>query len=438
MTKVLKFGGTSVGSAQMMMQVAEIACTQQATVVVLSAMSGTTDALIAISNAIAKGDISLATANTENLKVRYYGVAKELIGSPELLTKGLSIIESVFDSIDSYIKQPEHLDTNRVVAFGEILSTNLFTLYLLEQGIKASYISALDFMRLQEEDSVDSLSIERYFRDMEMDRSTIFITQGFIATAHDGTISNLGRGGSDYTAALIAAAMGASEVQIWSDIDGIHNNDPRFVDGTKAIDMICFEEAAELAYFGAKVLHPSTIQPCRERHIPVLLKNSMDPSAAGTIISDYVDRSRVYTAVAAKDGITVVRISSTRMLMAYGFLRRVFEIFERWRTPIDMITTSEVAVALTIDDTSHLDNIVRDLLEFGSINVERENSIVSVVGNIEYNKAGIARTILSALESVPVNMISYGASNRSMSLLVATKDKARSLQLLNNYIFEQC
>ncbi len=434
--KVLKFGGTSVGSAKMMSSVAKIILQEGATVVVLSAMSGTTDKLISITESIKRGDDSLARNSINELSSSYKSTISQLLTDESLIVQAINSADSIFSTIEEYVQSPEYMNSGKIIAFGEIMSTTLFTLYLKEQGVNAHLLSAFDFMRKREDDSVDFPLISRYFNTLELNSEVVYITQGFIALSHNGQEDNLGRGGSDYSAALIGAAIGASEVQIWSDIDGIHNNDPRYVDGTKGVDIMCFEEAAELAYFGAKVLHPSTIQPCRERHIPVKLKNSMNPEAMGTIISDYVNKRRIFTAIAAKDGITIIRISSTRMLMAYGFLRRVFEVFEHWRTPIDMITTSEVAVALTIDDTTNLDNIVCDLLELGSIEVEADNSIVCVVGNMEYNHSGIASKILYALTDIPVKMISYGASSRSISLLVAKEDKVKSLQLLNKYIFE--
>ncbi len=435
MIKVLKFGGTSVGSAQMMRDVAEIIINQGATVVVLSAMSGITDSLIKITSAIEKRDIKVARVLISDLKKRHMTTIDELIKEQKHKDEAIAAVETTINSILDYTEQPEFLNENRVIAFGEMLSTTLFSLYLSSIGKDAKYLSSFDFMRKREDGSVDNVHLANYFSDFELQSGTIYVVQGFIATSHDGKEDNLGRGGSDYTAALIGAAISANEVQIWSDIDGIHNNDPRYVENTKGIDMMCFEEAAELAYFGAKVLHPSTIQPCREKHIPVKLKNTMEPEAFGTVISDFIDRSRTYTAVAAKDGITIIRISSTRMLMAYGFLRRVFEVFEHWKTPIDMITTSEVAVALTIDDNTNLDGIIRDLIELGSIEVESDNSIVSIVGNMDYDKAGVVRRIMDAMSEVPVKMISYGASNRSISLLVSTEHKVNSLRIINSNIF---
>ncbi len=436
MIKVLKFGGTSVGSHEMMRKVADIVLSEEATVVVLSAMSGTTDGLLSIVSDIKEGKLSEAKTMSDTIKERHLKTAKELLATNSFIQKAEESVNAIFATINEYIEQPEYLNANRIIASGEILSTTIFTYYLTEKGCSAHYLSAFDFIIKREDGAVNSNYISNYFGNLDIKNGTIYITQGFIARSHDGSEDNLGRGGSDYTAALIGAAIGANEVQIWSDIDGIHNNDPRYVEGTRGVDMMCFEEAAELAYFGAKVLHPSTMQPCRERHIPVKLKNSMAPEAFGTVISDYIDRKRTFTAIAAKDGITIIRINSTRMLMAYGFLRRVFEVFERWTTPIDMITTSEVSVALTIDDTTNLSSIVCDLIELGSIEVEGDNSIVSIVGNLEYDRQGIIKEIMDSLSAIPVKMISYGASNRSISLLVATENKVDSLRLIHKYIFK--
>lgn len=408
MTKTLKFGGTSVGSAANMKMVANIIRDQRATLTVLSAMSGTTDALVAITN----DDLSKVAM----LEDKYTRCINELLADR---TEALQAYEESFAVIRNS-KNPF-----KIIAQGEILTTRIFTLYLKEQGVKAEWLYAPDFV------SIDDAG-HAHVAAPCLDPETYYITQGFICSDNAGHIKNLGRGGSDYSAALIGVAIGSAEVQIWTDIDGMHTGDPRFVEGTHPIAVMTFDEAAELAYFGAKILHPSTILPCRESKVDVLLKNTMEPSADGTRISAHGDEKIKFLAAAAKDNITLVRITSDRMLLAYGFLRRVFEVFERNRTPIDMITTSEVAVALTIDDTTHLETIKRELSEFGHIELEHSNSIVCVVGHMAYDEPGLASTIFRSVQNVPVKMISYGASHRSLSLLVDSKDKKQVLQLLNS------
>ena len=301
--------------------------------------------------------------------------------------------------------------------------------------MKAVCLNSPDFMTTDANEKVDMLRLEQGLSSVRDDATTYYVAQGFICTNYRGELDNLGRGGSDYSAALMGAAIGACEVQIWTDIDGMHNNDPRFVDHTYPIRHMSFDEAAELAYFGAKILHPATIQPCKDKSIPVLLKNTMDPHAPGTTISSSDDDPKPFHAVAAKDGITVIRIHSARMLMAYGFLRKVFEIFEQYRTPIDMITTSEVAVSLTVDNNKHLKEIEEELQKLGTIEVEDNNSIVCVVGRIGHDDAGLAASIFESVKHIPVKMISYGASHRSLAMLIATENKKQMLQSLNDGLF---
>lgn len=408
MIKTLKFGGTSVGSATNMRMVADIISDQKATLTVLSAMSGTTDALVAIT----ADDLSKIAV----LEEKYSKCIDELLKDR---TEALKAFDDSFQIIKNS-KNPF-----KIIAQGEILTTKIFTLYLKECGLRAEWLYAPDFVVA---DSDGHVKIEAPC----LDPDTRYITQGFICSDTAGNIKNLGRGGSDYSAALLGVAIGSAEVQIWTDIDGMHTGDPRFVDGTHPIALMTFDEAAELAYFGAKILHPSTILPCREASVDVLLKNTMEPSAEGTRISSKGDDKVRFMAAASKDNITLIRITSDRMLLAYGFLRRVFEVFERNRTPIDMITTSEVAVALTIDDTIHLEGIKRELAELGHIEIEQKNSIVCVVGHMSYDESGLASTIFKSIEHVPVKMISYGASHHSLSLLVDSQNKKQVLQLLNS------
>lgn len=432
MIKVLKFGGTSVGSAANMRRVADIIVREGASVTVLSAMSGTTDTLQRIASFAAAGgceeEIALLLAG---LKRKYVRCAGELLsdGYADASAAVERTMERVAAEAAAYAGE---VSQRTIIAQGELLTTALFTLYMKERGCRAELLHAPAFI-YGGEVRVDGGVLRQSVADAA--RGVYYITQGFICTGPDGRLDNLGRGGSDYSAALIGAALGAGEVQIWTDIDGMHNNDPRYVEGTFPIRRMNFDEAAELAYFGAKILHPSTIQPCKDRGIPVLLKNSMAPDAPGTVISDAEVGGHVYRAVAAKDGITAVRIYSARMLMAYGFLRRVFEVFEKYRTPIDMITTSEVAVSLTVDSDCRLPEIIAELSELGTVEVDTGNSIVCIVGRLDHAEHGRAREIMEAAGDVPLKMISYGASHRSIALLTDTRNRTRPLRNLNDKLF---
>ena len=435
--KVLKFGGTSVGSAQRMKDVAKL-ITGERNIVVLSAMSGTTNSLVEISDYLYKKNPDGANEVINKLAQKYYGHIEELYSTDEYKQKAKELIKHHFDHIRTFTKDLFTLFEEKVVlAQGELISTGMMNLYLNECGINSVLIPALDYMRTDKNAEPDPVYIkEKLIKLLDGHKDAdLFITQGYICRNAYGEIDNLQRGGSDYSASLIGAAIGAEEIQIWTDIDGMHNNDPRFVDNTRPIRTMSFDEAAELAYFGAKILHPATIQPCKDHGIAVLLKNTMDPEAPGTTISNRDDDTKSFHAVAAKDGITVIRIHSARMLMAYGFLRKVFEIFEQYRTPIDMITTSEVAVSLTVDNDSHIDEIVRDLSALGSIEIERGNSIVCVVGRMEHGDAGLAARVFECVRGVPIKMISYGASHRSLAILIDTEHKKRTLQCLNDGLF---
>ena len=431
MIKVLKFGGTSVGSAANMKKVAEIVRREQARITVLSAMSGTTDSLVRISRAAASGDRNAIKEQLAMLTDKYTRCIEELLR--ERKQQALARMNATFGLIrDEAAAFEEYESERKIIAQGELLTSAIFTAYLQETGLKAECLYSPDFMVKDPGEKVDTERIGRALARVAGDDSTFFVAQGFICSDSQGRIDNLGRGGSDYSAALMGAAVEAAEVQIWTDIDGMHNNDPRFVDNTRPIRTMSFDEAAELAYFGAKILHPATIQPCKDHGIAVLLKNTMDPEAPGTTISNRDDDTKSFH---AEDGITVIRIHSARMLMAYGFLRKVFEIFEQYRTPIDMITTSEVAVSLTVDNDSHIDEIVRDLSALGSIEIERGNSIVCVVGRMEHGDAGLAARVFECVRGVPIKMISYGASHRSLAILIDTEHKKRTLQCLNDGLF---
>ena len=437
--KVMKFGGTSVGSAQRMKDVCRL-ITQDGTpnMIVLSAMSGTTNTLVEISDYLYKKNPEGANNVINQLEQKYRQHVDELYATEEYKQKTLDFLKDEFDYLRSFTKILfTSFEEKVVLAQGEVISTNMVTNYLKECGVKTILLSALDFMRTDKNSEPDFNYIKEKINELLAANPgyQIYITQGFICRNAYGEVDNLQRGGSDYTACLIGAAIKSEEIQIWTDIDGMHNNDPRFVDNTRPIRTMSFDEAAELAYFGAKILHPATIQPCKDHGIAVLLKNTMDPEAPGTTISNRDDDMKSFHAVAAKDGITVIRIHSARMLMAYGFLRKVFEIFEQYRTPIDMITTSEVAVSLTVDNDSHIDEIVRDLSALGSIEIERGNSIVCVVGRMEHGDAGLAARVFECVRGVPIKMISYGASHRSLAILIDTEHKKRTLQCLNDGLF---
>lgn len=435
MIKVLKFGGTSVGSAKNMKMVARIVTGEKATVTVLSAMSGTTDSLVRISALAAQGGKRAEIEETVGmLRDKYSTCIGELLTSHK--DEATAKMESVFDLIQKEAADfKEYTSERLILSQGELLTSAIFAMYMNESGRKAVLLNAPDFMHTDENGKVDMGVLEERIKELITDPDTFYVTQGFICTNYRGEIDNLGRGGSDYSAALIGGALDADQVQVWTDIDGMHNNDPRVVENTYPIRRMSFDEAAELAYFGAKILHPATIQPCKDKGIPVFLKNTMDPEAEGTKISEEDDTTKIFHAVAAKDGITVIRIYSTRMLMAYGFLRKVFEVFEKYRTPIDMITTAEVAVSLTIDNTQHLDEIVAELQQLGKIEIERDNTIICLVGNLEHAQCGLAATIMNAINGTPLKMISYGASHRSIAMLVDTANKKAIMQSMNDNLF---
>ncbi|RAJ18063.1 aspartate kinase [Olleya aquimaris] len=434
---VLKFGGTSVGSIENMIHVKNIINNGQKKVVVLSAMSGTTNALVKISDDIKQGQTKEAQRSIDALQYTYVQTISALITNPELHQTVSDYVTNVFQNIESLVNNTHsNLIYNTIVAQGELLSTYIFTHYLLQEGINAKLLPALDFMRIDKTNEPDNFYIQQNLNRImaEGNPAEIYITQGFICRDAEGDIANLQRGGSDYTATIIGAVLQAKEVQIWTDIDGFHNNDPRFVEHTKAISNLSFDESAELAYFGAKILHPQTVMPVRALDIPVRLKNTMSPNAHGTLITNQVHGEGI-KAIAAKDGITAIKIKSARMLLAHGFLKKVFEIFERYETSIDMITTSEIAVSLTIDDTTHLQAIVEELERFALVEVDDYMSIVCLVGNaIIYHPD--TPNLFQILQDVSVRMISYGGSHNNISLLINTSDKQETLKKLQRYVFE--
>lgn len=436
--KVLKFGGTSVGNPDRIKKLLNIIQSADRQIVVLSAVSGTTNSLLEISQAYLAGDKQKAANLTALLKDKYVIFIKELFASKEGYTNGKDLIDYHFSLISSFAN--EHFTTIEekvILAQGELISTTLYHFYLSEIGIRSKLLPALDFMKIDEDNEPLIDFITEHLQPLidQDPEETLYITQGYICRNSFGEIDNLRRGGSDYTASLIGAAICAEEVQIWTDIDGMHNNDPRVVKGTKPIAQLSFDEAAELAYFGAKILHPQSVFPAQKFKIPVRLLNTMEPQAPGTLITNESERGKIKS-IAAKDGITAIKIQSSRMLLAYGFLRRVFEVFERYKTPIDMITTSEVAVSVTIDDIRNLDDIIMELNNFGTVEVDNNQTIVCVVGDFGADKHGYAARVFEALKHIPIRMISYGGSSYNISLLLNDSYKVEALRSLHNHLFE--
>jgi aspartate kinase len=436
--KIMKFGGTSVGDPDRMKALISLINNDERKIVVLSAMAGTTNSLVEITDLLYADNINEASVKNNNLRTKYHQVVEELFATENFKKSGHDLIDSHFEYIRNFtLRLFTKLQEKAILAQGELISTSLFHLLLQERNIKAILLPALSFMRIDKDGEPDSYyieeNIERELKNYPSEK--IIITQGFICRNAYGEIDNLKRGGSDFTASLIGAAINASEIQIWTDINGIQNNDPRFVENTKVIRELSFDEAAELAYFGAKILHPSSVNPARLKNIPVRLKNTMEPGDPGTLITS-LSILQDYKAVAAKDGISVLRIRSDRMLMAYGFLRKVFEIFEAYRTPIDMITTSEVAVSITIDNPEFIKQIAKDLKEFGTVDVEENQTIVCVVGDFRTERTGSAPEIFEALNTIPLKMISYGGSPNSLSLLIDTSNKSEALRLLSKHLFK--
>lgn len=436
--KVLKFGGTSVGSPQRITEVCNIITKDgQQKLVVLSAMSGTTNTLIEVSNHYYEGDIEKAWDIVHNLKKTYQEHVENLYSTAAIKKEIKSFLEEKLNYLLSFSKSPFTLDQEKeLIAQGELISTFMVTEFLKESGIKALLLPALEFMRIDADAEPDMAYIKSNVKKFlnPKDDIQIFITQGFICRNINGNIDNLRRGGSDYTASILGAATNCEEIQIWTDIDGIHNNDPRVVDKTSPVRHLHFEEAAELAYFGAKILHPTCIQPAQAANIPVRLLNTIQPDAPGTVINNVSDHNKI-KAVAAKDDITAIRIKSSRMLLAHGFLRKVFEIFETWRTPIDMICTSEVGVSMSIDNTDHLKEITSELKKYGTVSVDSDMCIVCVVGDMDWENLGFESKALNALKTIPVRMISFGGSNYNISFLIRSSDKKKALRRLSDVLF---
>lgn len=434
----MKFGGTSVGKPERMHHIAGLVTQDpEPVIVVLSALAGTTNALIEIGYLIARGDRVNAKQHIDNLESHYQQFAEGLLKSEEALSKAREIIAEHFEFLNIILKISFSEALNKdILAQGELLSTKLFSTYLDEIGVQHVLLPALEFMTIDvhDEPQIGSIKVKlSQLLDQQPD-SRLFITQGYICRNARGEIDNLRRGGSDYSASLIAAAIEATICEIWTDIDGMHNNDPRVVKRTVPIEKLSFEEAAELAYFGAKILHPASIWPAQQYNIPVKLRNTLQPDAKGTLIAGEAGSVGV-KAVAAKDNIIAIRIKSSRMLLAYGFLRKIFEVFEKYRTPIDMITTSEVAVSLTIDNATHLKEIMKELEPFGMVEIDQDQAIISVVGNEISKTEDIIKKLFGSIGRIPVRMVSYGGSPHNISLLVAAEHKSQIMQQLNKGMF---
>ncbi len=436
--KIMKFGGTSVGKPERMHEVLKLITRDaEEKIVVLSALSGTTNALVEISNSLAAGDKPKAKEQIDTLEKHYHAFIAALVKGEAALTKAEAIVSEHFEFLNIITKISFNEALNKdILAQGELLSTQLFSVYLYEQGTDHALIPALDFMRIDEFDEPDLESIRKNLAEIlnQTPGKTLFITQGYICRNAKGEVDNLKRGGSDYSASLIAAACNASVCEIWTDIDGMHNNDPRVVKKTVAIEQLSFDEAAELAYFGAKILHPTCIWPAQLANVPVKLLNTMQPDAAGTVIRQEAG-SKGVKAVAAKDGIIAINIKSSRMLLAYGFLRKIFEVFEKYRTSIDMITTSEVAVSLTIDNGTYLAEIIKELELYGMVEVDHAQTIVSIVGNEISETKEVLHKLFASLGNIPVRMVSYGGSKHNVSILIPGDFKPQALQVLNEGLF---
>lgn len=434
----MKFGGTSVGKPHRMHEVAKlITRDEESKIVVLSALSGTTNALVEISNSLSTGDKSSAKLQIDTLAAYYHAFIKELLQDEQAIAKASAVVAEHFEFLTIILKISFSEALNKdILAQGELLSTKLFCIYLEEQNIQHLLLPALDFMTIDgnDEPQIGTIKVKLAQLLQQEKETPIFITQGYICRNAKGEVDNLKRGGSDYSASLIAAAINASVCEIWTDIDGMHNNDPRIVKTTKPIEQLSFEEAAELAYFGAKILHPASIWPAQYFNIPVKLLNTLQPDAKGTLITEKAGSVGV-KAVAAKDGITAIKIKSSRMLLAYGFLRKVFEVFEKHRTSIDMITTSEVAVSLTIDNDTYLPAITKELEVFGTVEIDTHQTIVSLVGNEITATKEIMYKLFEAISPIPVRMVSYGGSRHNISLLISRNYKEETLQLLNKGLF---
>lgn len=437
--KVMKFGGTSVGKPERMFSIAKLITTDdEPKIIVLSALSGTTNSLTEISKSLSKGERTAAKQQIDAMELHYQNFIIKLVKSEEAYNKAKEIVAEHFEFLNIILKISYSDALNKdILAQGELLSSKLFSVYLQEQNIDHEWLPALDFMAIDalEEPQIGAIKVKLAQMLQKYNNKTLFVTQGYICRNAKGEVDNLKRGGSDYSASLIAAAINASVCEIWTDINGMHNNDPRVVSNTKPVEQLSFDEAAELAYFGAKILHPASIWPAQTFNIPVKLLNTLEPEAKGTLIVSDAGSVGV-KAVAAKDYITAIKIKSSRMLLAYGFLRKIFEVFEKYRTSIDMVTTSEVAVSVTIDNDTYLKKIIKELEAFGTVETDSNQTIVSIVGNEITETENVMKKIFETILPVPVRMVSYGGSRHNISLLIAREDKEQALKLLNKGLFD--
>ena len=435
--KVMKFGGTSVGSAERIKNVAKLVTGKGCNVVVLSAMSGTTNTLVEISDYLYKGNAAGALETTNALEVKYNSTIDSLFDVEEFRQKAIVEVRGCFNYMRQFVKPDfTEVDEKEILSQGELMSTAMMNIYLHMNGYNSEVLPALEYVRTDAKDEPDMPYIKQRLAALmaKYPDVDLYITEGYICRNHRGEVDNLHRGGSDYTASLIGAAVEAEEIQIWTDIDGMHNNDPRFVDGTRPVEHLHFEEAAELAYFGAKILHPTCVLPAKLHNIPVRLLNTLQPEARGTLIDNNPSKGEI-KAVAAKDNITAIKIKSARMLLAYDFYLNVFKVFDKYKTPVDMIVTSEVGVSVTIDNDKNLDAIVDELMKFSTVTVDKDMVIVCVVGDLEWRNCGFETLALEAFKDIPVRMISYGGSNYNISFLVHKEDKLRALKSLSEHLF---
>ena len=435
--KVMKFGGTSVGSAERIKNVAKLVTGKGCNVVVLSAMSGTTNTLVEISDYLYKGNAAGALETINALEVKYNSTIDSLFDVEEFRQKAIVEVRGCFNYMRQFVKPDfTEVDEKEILSQGELMSTAMMNIYLHMNGYNSEVLPALEYVRTDAKDEPDMPYIKQRLAALmaKYPDVDLYITEGYICRNHRGEVDNLHRGGSDYTASLIGAAVEAEEIQIWTDIDGMHNNDPRFVDGTRPVEHLHFEEAAELAYFGAKILHPTCVLPAKLHNIPVRLLNTLQPEARGTLIDNNPSKGEI-KAVAAKDNITAIKIKSARMLLAYDFYLNVFKVFDKYKTPVDMIVTSEVGVSVTIDNDKNLDAIVDELMKFSTVTVDKDMVIVCVVGDLEWRNCGFETLALEAFKDIPVRMISYGGSNYNISFLVHKEYKLRALKSLSEHLF---
>ena len=435
--KVMKFGGTSVGSAERIKNVAKLVTGKGCNVVVLSAMSGTTNTLVEISDYLYKGNAAGALETINALEVKYNSTIDSLFDVEEFRQKAIVEVRGCFNYMRQFVKPDfTEVDEKEILSQGELMSTAMMNIYLHMNGYNSEVLPALEYVRTDAKDEPDMPYIKQRLAALmaKYPDVDLYITEGYICRNHRGEVDNLHRGGSDYTTSLIGAAVEAEEIQIWTDIDGMHNNDPRFVDGTRPVEHLHFEEAAELAYFGAKILHPTCVLPAKLHNIPVRLLNTLQPEARGTLIDNNPSKGEI-KAVAAKDNITAIKIKSARMLLAYDFYLNVFKVFDKYKTPVDMIVTSEVGVSVTIDNDKNLDAIVDELMKFSTVTVDKDMVIVCVVGDLEWRNCGFETLALEAFKEIPVRMISYGGSNYNISFLVHKEDKLRALKSLSEHLF---